>query len=172
MNDLMIDIETLSIKDTAAVISIGACFFDTKTKEIGAKFSMNLKLDEQLKNRTVDADTLKWWFTQSDAAKRVFSEEALPTDIVLKTFAAWVLANARVEEVRPWGNGATFDISILENLFRQYNIDPPWVFWNVRDLRTFREYVAGNAKVTKLGIDHNALDDAMSQAKYVMEHVK
>lgn len=168
----MIDIETLGVNEDAAVISIGACFFDTKTKEIGAKFSMNLKLDEQLKNRTIDADTLKWWFTQSDAAKHVFNEEAVPSDVVCKMFAAWVLANAQLEDVRPWGNGATFDITIMENLLRQYNVDPPWMFKNVRDLRTFREYVADNAKVVNLGIDHNALDDAISQAKYVMEYVK
>ena len=168
----MVDIETLGTEEDAAVLSIGACFFDPVTKEIGPKFSMNLQLDEQLKTRSITADTLKWWLQQSDDTKKVFYEETGLTNIVVKAFAAWVLANARLEDVRPWGNGATFDITILENLLRENSVVPPWKFWNVRDLRTFREYVAGNAKVVKLGVEHNALDDAISQAKFVMEHIK
>lgn len=82
------------------------------------------------------------------------------------------MANADINNVKPWGNGSTFDITIIENLLRQYNVDPPWMFWNVMDLRTFRKYVAGGAKVVKLGVDHNALDDAVSQAMYVMEYIK
>lgn len=173
MNDIMIDLETLGTSVDTVVISIGAVFFDTTTKELGPTFNMNLKIENQLKTRSINADTLAWWMGQSNAAKKVFSAEALPTVVALSAFVKWVIANAPEDgNVKPWGNGAIFDISILEHLLAEYNIKPPWKFSNVRDLRTFKEYVAGNAKINKLGIEHNALDDAMSQAQYVMENIK
>lgn len=171
MHNLMVDIETLgNTGSDVVVISIGACFFDDIAGEIGAKFSMNLDIADQLKTRVVDAGTLKWWMTQSDAAKKVFSEAAAPTDLVLKTFVAWVVANASVDQVRPWGNGSSFDISIMEDILRQYRIEVPWKFYNVYDLRTFRQYVGKGAKVDKIGVEHNALDDAISQAMYVIKY--
>ena len=35
MNDVMVDLETLSTKPNAAIVSIGAVFFDPKTGELG-----------------------------------------------------------------------------------------------------------------------------------------
>lgn len=169
----MIDIETLGTAVDTVVLSIGAVFFDTITKELGPKFIMNLKIEDQLETRSITADTLRFWVNQSNAAKKVFNEEALPTAVALNAFSKWVVANAPEDgNVEPWGNGATFDISIMEHLLTEFKVAVPWKFYNVRDLRTFKKYVAGNAKVEKLGIEHNALDDAMSQAKYVMEYVK
>jgi exodeoxyribonuclease VIII len=70
-----------------------------------------------------------------------------------------------------WGNGATFDISMLEDAYRQYEIEIPWKFWNVRDCRTvldMYESIRGgfNKTVNRQGA-HNALDDAKFQAQYI-----
>lgn len=174
MQDLMIDFETLGQDPDTAVISLGACFFDENTGEIGPTFYMAFDIDSQLKKgRTITADTLKWWMGQSGAAKKVFNEKAKPAEEVLALFFQWCKANCSKKSLRPWGNGSTFDISIIEDLLKMYNIDCPWMFYNVMDLRTFRRYVANSAKVNKSeGVNHNALDDATNQAKFVIEHFK
>ncbi len=168
--DLMIDLETLGINPSCPVISLGAIFFDVDTKTLGPSFYMALDVGEQMKyGRIPDASTLKWWLGQSNAAKQVFKEEAKPAREVLELFCKWVKANGK--GVNPWGNGATFDISIMENIFKQYEIKCPWLFYNVMDVRTFKRFRANGKKLEKSGVNHNALDDAKSQAVYVLENL-
>lgn len=168
MKDLMIDLETLGQTSSCPVISLGAVFFDIEAKKLGPTFYMALDVGEQMKyGRIPDASTLKWWLGQSNAAKKVFKEEAKPTREVLELFIRWCKANGT--GINPWGNGSSFDISIMENIFNQYNLSPPWAFYNVMDLRTFKRFKAGGTKLQKGGVNHNALDDAVSQAKYVLE---
>lgn len=172
MQDLMIDFETLGQNPDTTVISLGACFFDEATQEIGPTFYMAFDIDEQIKRgRSITGSTLQWWMNQSGAAKKVFNEKAKPAKDVLELFSKWVLGQTTISKVKPWGNGSTFDISIIEDLFRMYDVKCPWLYYNVYDLRTFRRYIANNAKVDKSsGIDHNALDDAKAQATFVIEH--
>lgn len=174
MNDLMIDFETLGQTPTTAVISLGATFFDPDSGKMGPTFYMAFEIDSQLKSgRTIDADTLKWWMNQSGAAKKVFNEKAKPPKEVLQTFSQWVLSQNSVSKIYPWGNGSSFDISIIEDLFRMYDVKCPWMFYNIFDLRTFKRFVANNEKVDKsTGVNHNALDDAVNQANYVIKHYK
>lgn len=168
MNDLMIDLETLGTTPETPVISIGATFFDVEKKQLGVNFYMALDVNEQIKHgRKPTGDTIKWWLGQEDAAKRVFHEKAKhPTD-VLHLFAKWI------KSVNPktyvWGNGSTFDISILEHMFEMYGVECPWSHTKIMDLRTFRRFQGKGAKVVVPGTKHNALDDAIGQAQYVME---
>jgi len=69
-----------------------------------------------------------------------------------------------------WGNGATFDISILEAAYRQRGIPIPWAFWNIRDVRTIAALAWPHVKKDHtefVGVPHRALDDAKHQARYV-----
>lgn len=172
MTDLMIDFETLGQDPSTCVISLGAVFFDPETGQKGPTFYMAFDIDEQIKRgRTITGDTLKWWFNQSNGAKKVFNEKAKPAKEVLELFAKWVLGQATISKIKPWGNGSTFDISIIEDMFRMYDIKCPWLYYNVYDLRTFKRFIANNEKVPKsVGVDHNALDDSINQANYVIEH--
>lgn len=172
MQDLMLDFETIGQDPDTAVISLGAVFFNELTGELGPTFYMAFDIDSQLKaGRSVTGSTLKWWMSQSNAAKKVFNEKAEDPKQVLELFSKWVLAQTTISKVKPWGNGSTFDISIIEDMFRMYNVKCPWLYYNVFDLRTFKRYVANNAKVDKSdGVDHNALDDAIAQAKYVIQY--
>lgn len=171
MTDLMIDLETLGTNPDCPVISIGAVFFDVDSKQLGPTFYMALDVDEQIKRgRKVTGSTLKWWMGQADAAKRVFHEQAKPVPQVLTTLAQWFKNNNSKTHV--WGNGATFDISILENMFEMYGIEIPWSFSKIMDLRTFKRFQAKGARVIIPGTAHNALDDAVGQAKYILEHLQ
>lgn len=174
MKDLMIDFETLGTGADAMVISLGAVFFDIETQQLGPTFYMAFDVEDQMKKgRVFTKSTLKWWLGQADAAKKVFHEQAKPTELVLKTFSDWVKSNGGKKYTRPWGNGATFDISIIESLFEQFGVECPWMYYNIMDLRTFRRFVANGTEVPKKeGTNHNALDDAKNQAKFVLDHGK
>jgi hypothetical protein len=169
-NDCMVDIETLGVDVDTPVISIGAVFFDVEKKLLGPTFYMALDVDEQIKRgRKPTGSTIKWWLSQADAAKRVFNEKAKPTAEVLQTFALWMKANNSKAHV--WGNGSTFDVSIMDHLFKMYGLESPWSYSKVMDLRTFRRFQGKGAKIVIPGTAHNALDDAVGQAQYVLDHM-
>jgi hypothetical protein len=169
-SELMIDLETLGQNENCVILSIGATFFDINKKEIGAAFYMPISIEEQMEKRVISPSTLKWWMGQSNAAKKVFSEQGQSLVDALENFEYWIKQHSKIKTLNVWGNGSTFDISIIEHAFRQYGYKIPWQYWNVMDLRTFKRFMAGGNAVVKKGTNHNALDDAISQAEYVIEH--
>jgi exodeoxyribonuclease VIII len=63
-----------------------------------------------------------------------------------------------------WAQGPTFDITILENLYKQMLVPRPWNFWQIRDSRTLFG-VHGDPRDKNRASAHNALEDAYSQAQ-------
>ena len=169
--DVMIDLETLGTASDTVVLSIGAVEFDVKTKKLGRTFYCELPIQSQINmGRSITAATLNWWMKQEGSAQAVL-DAAMSCkdnlDVLVNDFHTF-LGTSRPLSV--WGNGATFDISILESLFKDVNLKAPWAFTHVMDLRTFRRFVAKGKKVEVAGVKHNALDDSIAQAKYVMEY--
>ena len=169
----MIDIETLGTKPGAAILSIGAVVFNPMTGKIGEGFYTNIAQAHAAETREVDDDTLKWWKNQSEEARNAFHDPpGVASTVAADQFLKYL---SRVTEdhggaLKPWGNGSCFDITILEDFFRQWRRKCPWGFWNVRDVRTIVDICHGviNHKDFKFaGTAHNALDDAIHQAKYV-----
>ena len=174
----MIDLETIGTDVDAPIISIGAAYFDLDTKQIGDTFYMVFDVADQIDTRTrfANADTIRWWMSQGNAAKQVFKDGHKPTKEVLETFRTWIMTHAgskakTTNKVTVFGNGSGFDITLMETLFKDYKVTCPWRFWNIMDLRTFRRFVAKGAKVEKLeGTNHNALDDAINQINFMFQH--
>jgi len=77
-------------------------------------------------------------------------------------------ARAPRENVRVWGNGAAFDNVILASAYRQANITQPWLFWNDRCYRTVKA-LSPAVTMQRNGTHHNALDDAESQARHLID---
>ncbi len=165
MKDIMIDLETLGKGTEAPVISIGAVYFDSEG--LGKEFYVNLELQSQIDTglRRADASTIQWWMGQSDAAKRVFKESAVPTSKGLLDLVNFIL---EVKDAYVWGNGATFDISILESLLQDYEIPVPWKYNRIMDFRTYKRFLGQGREIDRSkGVHHNALDDAKVQASYI-----
>lgn len=175
--DIMIDLETLGTYVDAPIISIGAQAFDLEKGILTDTFYMALDVKDQLdtKKRFMSSDTFKWWLSQSAGAKGVFRENATPTEVALQTLAGWILglAGSKAQSTRKicvWGNGSSFDITLMETLFVDYGVKCPWMYYKVMDLRTFKRLIAGGASIEVEGTAHNALDDARAQAQYVLHH--
>lgn len=169
--DISIDIETLGTRFDAPVIAIGAVVFDRLTGNTGAEFYQEIDLDSAIRAGRVDGSTLSWWMTQSATARGVFpvkkDKGSLAT--VLCNFADFCRSISGGVPI-VWGNGATFDITILEHAFAvgSVGLSAPWHYTNVRDMRTLVD-VSGLAlgAVPSVGVAHNALDDAKYQAHYI-----
>lgn len=174
MRDISFDIETLSTRPDAAILSIGAAAFDRATGAIGRTMYVEVKIDDAVDNGHVDGSTLTWWVSQSDAARALFSR---PNKVSLATAMRLVteFVVREVEdtgEVSPWGNGSTFDITILESAYRRVGLPVPWKFWNVRDMRTivdaaFEATGFDRGSIPFEGVPHHALYDAVHQAKVI-----
>lgn len=169
--DVQIDLETMGLPPTGAIVSIGAVFFDYTERKLGPKFQRNVHLATSVRHGgTMDAGTVLWWLGQSDEARKVrFNGEDIVD--VLNEFSDWISATCRVEDVRPWGNSASFDMTILETAYQRLGLKAPWYFGNVRDFRTVRNW---HPRVEYNPADkgdeaHNALADAIFQAEHMFK---
>ena len=164
----MLDLETLSTKPDATVLTFGACKFNPyKQEDIDKGIYFRINVDEQITlGRDVDDSTVEWWGKQAEDVR----EEALGDGdrITLEQFTK-ELNRFIVGAKNIWAQGPVFDIVILENLYRQLGLPCPWQFWQIRDSRTLVSTHGDPREKNKVGL-HNALEDAVSQAQAV-QHV-
>lgn len=169
--NIMIDLETMDTKPTAAIIAIGAVsFFDDM---LGAEYYQQINLESAMSfGRTLSADTVIWWLKQSEEARsKFFDNDVAPTlqDILLH-FSEWLHLTCPFRERKVWGNGASFDNVILRDSYEAYGIVTPWPWWNDRCYRTVKNAFP-EIKMERTGTHHNALDDAKSQAIHLMRMI-
>jgi hypothetical protein len=166
VKDIMVDLETLSTRSNAIIVSIGAVYFDET--DIGDTFYRRIDISDSIRSGkyALDADTLKWWLKQSDEARQeLTSSDSGEVKEVLKEFASFI----KDKEHRVWGNGAAFDNVILQNAFMLSGIYPPWVYWNDRCFRTVKSMFSDIPEPGRQGTHHNALDDAKHQVAHLQK---
>ena len=163
---VMLDLETMSTGSYAAIVSIGAVSFDPALVGFRTSFYQTISLASSMKaGLRVDADTIKWWLGQTSALARaaVLSEHYVNLDEALLGFAEWYGTD---DSVPVWGNGAGFDNVILGNAYKAVGIDQPWSYKANRCFRTLRSLPPEVAR-PEHGVAHNALDDAIAQARWL-----
>lgn len=165
---VMLDLETLGTGSNSAIISIGACRFNPDTQTIGSTFHAVISRADCLAlGCTEDDSTLEWWGKQSMEARLASFDHPSPTDakVVLLAFYDWM--GGANSKTCLWGNGSDFDNAMLAELYRKAGIPAPWKFWNNRCYRTMKNMFPG-VSFQRHGTHHNALDDAVTQAKHLM----
>jgi hypothetical protein len=170
MEDIMLDLETMGVDDDAPILSIGACYFDINTGEIGDIFYREIELKSVLENKNYisSIETMQWWMKQTEGARLLFqSKNTAPLREVLLNLC-WFIK----DESKLWGNGISFDIGKIKYSMGKEGIVNPVAFYNERDVRTIvdlgqRFGVDPKNEMVFQGVKHNALDDAIHQAKYV-----
>lgn len=162
---VMVDLETLGKLPTSAFTSIGACLFEPHSDWIGETFHMHVSLANATRTGlTMDASTVLWWLEQDDSARHTLingQDDAAPLITALEAFAAFVPAGADI-----WCKGASFDFPILKYAYHLIGMEEPWEFRNEWDVR----HEMKRAGLVSPGTHHNALADAVHQAKLV-QHI-
>jgi len=158
---VMVDIETLGREPGCVVVSIGAVRFGSDG--LGEEFFAEIApASAQEFGLEIDAETLQWWLTQNGQARsQLVGGDDL--DTALEAFAAWLPDDAEV-----WANSPSFDCEILDAAFAAVGQPTPWQWYNQRDVRTVKNFDAA-PDIEQDGIEHNALDDAIYQARLVGE---
>jgi hypothetical protein len=174
MCDVMIDLETLGRRPGCAVLSIGAVEFCPE-RGLGKELYVVVNRPSQRAlGLHEDQETLKWWSSQTEAARQVLADAEAKTSVsVEKALAQFTtfLTVIGLRRVKVWGNGADFDNAILTCLYGAIGQTPPWDFWNNRCYRTLKN-IKGGPKLKREGTYHNALDDAKTQALHAVQLLK
>ena len=161
---VMIDLETLGKTPDAAIVSIGACRFDQNgvgEDTFYRQISLQSTVDGGAK---IDPSTVIWWMQQSDDARQAIISGRDDEFEALCDFRGWIKAE-KISGV--WGNGAAFDNVILSQAYLRYGQEAPWPFWLDRCYRTMK--AGSRVRLVREGTHHNALDDAITQAKHLIE---
>lgn len=173
---VMVDLETMGKKHNAPIVAIGAVVFDPATGSIGESFYKVVCLESSVNwGAVIDPSTVIWWLKQSSEARSaIVNDDAIPLLDALLQFREFVSDNVAggSKKAQVWGNGASFDNSILRSSYDCIAEDYPWEYWNDRDVRTMVELgqaISFDPKTTIPfeGSRHNALADAIHQARYV-----
>lgn len=164
--EVVIDLETGDTKASAQIFSIGAVKFELGKLENGPPQNETFYMElARYDRRTLSQSTMGFWKGQSKEARRCMNGSQS-----LK-FALIMLAKFCGKH-HVWGNGSIFDVGILENAYEQLGMDIPWSFRNVRCFRTLKAWYNlhhpnYHPKFAFTGTRHNALDDAIHEAKYL-----
>lgn len=156
----MLDFETMATSPDAVILTLGAVKFNRHGNGYGEKLYMRINIDEQTAmGREINDDTLDWWSKQSaDVMEEAFnSDDRVPFAEAMDRFHkfAWGCDTF-------WSHGATFDLVIVENVYKQLGKPLLWDFWKLRCCRTICD-IGIDPKMPKGGL-HNALEDAIRQA--------
>lgn len=169
--DVSIDLETLSLRPNAVILSVGLVAFHSEMPDFKpikqAHVFLHQGINAQLRrNRVIDGDTILWWFSQPNVTQFKRYEDDPQPDI---TYALHELHEFfdQIPDCKVWGNGSDFDVANLATLFQDFGFPVPWKYNHVRDLRTLANASKNKVTVTFTGEQHNALNDAMYQAEKI-----
>lgn len=175
MNNIMVDLETWGTKPGSDIRSIGAVEFDDEYRPLGRTFYVNLKSGSDY-GLVRDQSTVKWWSEQSDEAQSVLLQDQVPFKQGLEMFRDWWLEiqegpATREDYTKFWANGSHFDYVLLNAAYEAVGLDVPWIYRAPRDCKTIWD-AGGDPNIPFEGVPHNALDDAVHQARCVVEAFK
>lgn len=164
---ISIDIETLATTPDAVVLSIGAVVFDANG--LYETFYSVLDTHHDQQGRRRGPETIEWWGQQSEEAREVLTQkDREPVLYALGRLHEYIHNN---DHEGIWALGTHFDIAAIEHLCASYNVPAPWHYQAPRDMRTVRaqflkQFPSGQLPV-RTGTHHNALDDAVNQARAI-----
>jgi hypothetical protein len=173
MKHVMFDLETMSLRPNAAILSIGAVEMDLVNLRLGKQFYSTVDLESCLAvGLHKDEATAQWWAEQSPAARDALEHGATPLKESLSALSEWlaIYIEPDIRQRRVWSCGASFDIVILESAYTACEKEIPWKFNNHMCYRTKKnehKLTVPNAWVPVL--KHHALEDAVAQALHLLD---
>ncbi|KLP41766.1 3'-5' exonuclease [Enterobacter ludwigii] len=122
MKHLMIDIEAMDDKPTAAITAIAAVFFDPESGEVGNKFYRRICLADAMSHGgTVSAEFILWWLRQpSETRAQLLDDDCQDIELAMCDFYAFVNENADPQTVKLWNGCPSLHSSILRNSLNKF----------------------------------------------------
>lgn len=170
-NAVMLDMEFLDVRPTAAILAIAMVPMNTDTLEVGEGWKLNVDADDCIRRgMTVSASTIQWWANQDARAfADAFEKDAAyrhPLEVALFKVSQFFDNIAPKDTLKVWQCGS-LDADILTHAYDRIHKPPLFNFWAVRDFRTLREEFP-RVPYQASGVPHKCLDDALNQANHLM----
>lgn len=189
-NNISLDTETFALSDKPAVIQLAAVRFNVFTGEIFETFNRAISLESAMAHGDVDPGTLQWWFNQprtlqngvglsasnNDPYAPEYAVAPVPLEVALAEFAGSELFNnAGRLEANVWGHEES-DFKWWTNAMKAVVGEPDFAYYQSRGIRTLAQLAAycgmpvdetRTIDYSKFGDNHNALTDAIAQAKHI-----
>jgi hypothetical protein len=171
-NEVMIDIETLSTKNNACILTIGAIKFNRRngtTKSLeeltNEKKTFYVRIFRKsclLLGMDIDVNTIEWWNTLPEEVRydAIYNKEnRMEIKQALRQLSEFLIG------VNFFWSQGSFDYNVLENAYKVCNMPLPWKYWQLRDSRTMFDVFNVDLKSIKVdgSNSHNALDDSYKQ---------
>jgi len=167
-----IDLETLGTRYDSYILSIGIAAFNIETGEIINTFHKKTVCDD---NFNIDLSTVMWWLNQNDEARKAITKRETITANGVSSEVPIEMALNELSNFIPdhknsivWGNGSSFDITLLDHAYHKCGLKQPWIYYNVRDMRTIVDIAKSmgfmKERIKFEGVKHDALADAEHQA--------
>jgi len=166
--NIILDLETLSTREDAAIIQIGAvvtsesCF--KLPDGIPIEFEQTIRYEDCIAGEFhVENVTMEWWEKQDRQTRaQVFSGQD-SYESAFGEFSDWIKAiEAEGFDVAIWGNGSDFDNRLLNYSLSSFGFTNVWKYWNNRCLRTLIALadIEKPPRIPEYERQHTALGDA------------
>lgn len=191
---VFLDLETMDVMETTAIISIGMIVVDFQQeytfeellkKGFHCKFDYKKQIQEQ--NRTYSKGTVDFWKKQDGFAKEILKIDKSSTDIdnipnIIDRYTKNNSMGIEVDSKSFWVSRGQFDYNILRNLYvNRFGANPfdglPWNHWNLRNMHDAIHFLIGNENgqlnlpddMLPGFVKHNALHDACADVIRMQE---
>jgi hypothetical protein len=183
--DVMLDLETVGLCDNAVITQLSAVAFSIDNGSILDTFDEHIGIKPSVqKGLKIDGSSMEWWFKQPNKVYEEVFVKAMTSETkiedVLSRFDTWLKSLKDrfgvdyKSNINMWGNGALADNKWIRQAYKVCNMEPPWAFYEDRDVRTIVElgrrlFDYEYRKTLFEGTVHNAVDDCKHQIKYCSE---
>lgn len=107
--------------------------------------------------------------------KKLIESEKMSIKGALDSFDSFLKVEFPIiDNVNVWANSPSFDLILLSNAYKKFNMAIPWKFYNERCVRTI-SYLKPDVKKNtnrQKGVAHSAIDDCIYQIEYLCETIK
>lgn len=169
--NIIIDLETLGTSPTSIILAIGACTLDKRER-----FKILISWINWPKSCSVDMDTVNWWKQQPEDLYTYINSGTASPELALNAFSKFCKTIERNtgKAIKVWGNGASFDLSILAHAYYVMKQELPWAFYNERCFRTIKNLFPLKTKFERpAGLtEHDPLADALYQSDWLMKIIE
>ncbi len=155
---LMVDTETLSTANNAAIISICAVPFNPQLGTYDSNYFYQEIDHDSLELFHKCPHTIDWWTQQTTPMPK----GTTPIKVALDELRTYF---CKQPYTAIWANSPSFDITILRNAFNTFKITWPFPYWLEHDVRTIKQVF----KLPNLQNSHHAYKDCLNQINLVTQ---
>ena len=174
--NIMVDLETASTKENAAILSWAMVPFFTDSSELCGMgpFCLSVSLTSCfLAGMDFDKDTQDWWMKQDPMARWAIlgAGEEVSIQSASENAFAWLECLSEEYDLYIWARGLDFDIPKMEWCFRKFVERPlPYKYSHKMDVRTVLKFMQVDQSDREFkGTRHNALDDCLHDISLIQE---